>query len=48
LVAAVSGPCFDATRIIVVTGAPDRRRDLTGEIEDRFGLPVMTVAAPAA
>jgi len=37
---------FDATRIIVANGALERGRDLTGEIEDRFGRPVMTLASP--
>ena len=37
---------FDATRIVVAAGAPDRGRDITGEIEDRFGRPVMAVATP--
>jgi hypothetical protein len=35
---------FDATRIVLAIGAPDRTRDLTGEIEDRFGRPVTTVS----
>lgn len=35
---------FDATRIVLAVGAAYRSRDLTGEIEDRFGRPVMTVA----
>jgi hypothetical protein len=36
---------FAPTRIVLA--GPDARRDLTGEIEDRFGRPVMTVAARA-
>lgn len=34
---------FEPTRIVLA--GTDRSRDLTGEVEDRFGRPVMSVAA---
>jgi hypothetical protein len=32
---------FDATRIVLAVTAEQIRRDLTGQVEDRFGRPVM-------